>query len=57
MNDPIQDHLRLLNRRSFLSTAGLGVGGVALAGLLSREAKAANTVHKKALFARKIDTN
>ena len=46
MNDPIQDHLRLLNRRSFLSTAGLGVGGVALAGLLSREAKAANTVHK-----------
>ena len=27
MNDPIQDHLRLLNRRSFLSTAGLGVGG------------------------------
>ena len=46
MNDPIQDHLRLLNRRSFLSTAGLGVGGVALAGLLSREAQAANTVHK-----------
>ena len=44
MNDPIQDHLRLLNRRSFLSTAGLGVGGVALAGLLSREAKAANRV-------------
>ena len=46
MNDPIQDHLRLLNRRSFLSTAGLGVGGVALAGLLSREAQAANTVHQ-----------
>ena len=46
MNDPILDHMRLLNRRSFLGTAGLGVGGVALAGLLSRDALAANTAHR-----------
>ncbi|MFM7398551.1 MAG: DUF1501 domain-containing protein, partial [Verrucomicrobiota bacterium] len=46
MNDPVLDHVRLLNRRRFLGSAGLGVGGVALAGLLTREARAANTVHR-----------
>jgi hypothetical protein len=44
MTEPILSHAgrRLLNRRNFLTQAGTGLGGIALASLLAREARASN---------------
>jgi hypothetical protein len=45
--DPLLEHQALLNRRQFFGQSGLRVGGVALAGLLARDAlaKAGGSVH------------
>ena len=39
----LHQHIQQLNRRSFLGQAGRGIGGVALASLLAREARAAES--------------
>ena len=45
--DPLLEHQLLINRRQFFGHSGLRVGGVALAGLLARDAsaKAGGSVH------------
>ena len=39
--DPLSEHRRLLTRRTFLGQGAMGIGTAALAGLLSRDARAA----------------